>query len=107
MDENLIKGVIIGFLFAGFVGFTLGRIREARVRFRQRSQPLDSFPDSLQPRLTPIRIVRRSCLAVFSCLFWLAVLSFSIIGFFYALCNWEDINLINIIELINRICGIE
>jgi hypothetical protein len=67
-------GFLFGILAAGFLGLVLVQIREARMRMGRQYQSLDTFPDAFQPHLTPAGIVRSSIAAMFTCLFWVAVL---------------------------------
>jgi nitrate reductase gamma subunit len=74
MQNNFYNGLVFGFIAAGLIGLILNRIREARARMGQRNRPLNTFPDAIQPRMTPASIVRNSLLATFSCVFWIIVL---------------------------------
>jgi len=74
MDNDFSLGLIYGGIATGIICFILGRIREAMKKMGDRNRPLDTFPDAAQPRLTPAGIVRKSTLAMFSCVFWIIIL---------------------------------
>ena len=74
MSPELCRGVIYGFILAGIIGFLLNRIREGRASAKRMRQPLDTFPDAFQPRMTPIGIVLKGLIGILACSFWLFVL---------------------------------
>lgn len=91
MKEVFLTGYVIGFLSAGFIGVLIGRIRFNRTRMGERRRPLDTFPDALQPNLTPIGIVRRSIGAMVSCLIFVVFLIIFIYLSVYIYKNWVDV----------------
>jgi high-affinity Fe2+/Pb2+ permease len=67
-------GTLLGFVAAGIIGLILDRIREARGRARAQDRPLDTFPDAMQPNLTPVGVVRASQQAQFTLIAWILIL---------------------------------
>lgn len=74
MDTTYISGFVHGFFAAVVIGYIVGRMSKASSTIKQRSKPLDTFPDAAQPKLTPAGIVWKSTLAMFTWFFWLLVL---------------------------------
>jgi len=74
MDINFIRGLFYGVTITAIIGFVLGRMGKAMGTFKQRNKPLDMFPDAIQPKTTPAKIVRQSTQAIFAWAFWFLVL---------------------------------
>jgi len=74
MLNDFTYGFVYGFISAGVIGFILGKVRECRGKMGQRNKYLNTFPDAIQPKMTPTGIVRSSILSMFACLFWVLAL---------------------------------
>lgn len=85
MENIFYCGAAYGFLVAGILGIIFSNIRQARTRLGAQNRPLDTFPDSIQPNITPARIVRNSRMAIFSCIFWTVLLFLVFFGAIYVL----------------------
>lgn len=71
---TFLSGVFCGLGIAGIIGTIAARIREARTRAAHQGRPLDNFPDSAQPKLTPVGIVSDSRAAQWEMVVWWLVL---------------------------------
>ncbi len=70
LENNFYCGLAYGLTAAGILGFILRRIREARTKMGKSKKPLNTFPASEQPNLTPGKIVRSSIFSTVGCFFW-------------------------------------
>ena len=60
MDTTFLGGGVCGFVYAGIIGWILFRMREAQLKMGHRDRPLDKFPDSAHPDLTPSKLMATS-----------------------------------------------
>jgi hypothetical protein len=81
MEDKFYVGFVYGLMVGGILGYILSNIRAARTKMGTKNRPLDSFPDAIQPNLTPAKIVRNSRMAMFSCIFWFGLLIVAIYTF--------------------------
>lgn len=82
MQDPFQCGFFTGFIFAGILGFIMGRIREARVRFGDIHRPMNTFSDASQPTLTAFGVYIRGLLGIVGCLLWVLILSLFLNYFF-------------------------
>jgi hypothetical protein len=73
-DGTFCAGAVLGFLVAGVVSFIFVQIRDARMKIGHKDRPLDKFPDSAHPAMTPAGLVRTSHEAQFTVIAWSLVL---------------------------------
>jgi hypothetical protein len=68
-------GALYGFIAAGIIALILTQMREARGRLGHKDRPLDKFPDSAHPNMTPLGLVKTSRQALTDIIMWSFLLS--------------------------------
>lgn len=86
LPGNLLYGICIGLIIALIIGTLSNRFLVFRRRWRARYSPMSSFPDSVQSSLTPIRVVRSSCLSGIFMIF-IIIIAIAIV---YFVINYHD-----------------
>lgn len=74
VDPTFLKGFVFGTIAATVILILLAKMRLNWSAMAQTRKPLDSFPEAVQPYLTPVGIVRKGSCSCFSCLFLSALL---------------------------------
>jgi len=68
--SNFCCGTLYGFIAAGMIASVLVQIRDARFKLDHKDRPLDKFPDSAHPNMTPSGLVKTSRQALIDIIMW-------------------------------------